>query len=108
MQLFRVSAPYAGPGLRLTRSSPNTGPGFNALAQALATRQRNAPTPIAVKQTIPTKRQIIQYCMRDAEFARLYMLARASTVGSSKATIQLRSVRERVLRDLPFGPILPE
>lgn len=108
MNTFSISAPYLGAGVRLGKPRSNqAGLGINARVSALETRRRNAPTKIEVAQAIPTKIQITHYCMQDEEFARLYAVARSNGPGSSKAQVQLRDVRKRILDTLPFGPILP-
>ena len=79
----------------------------NATLASLETRKRNAKTPINVKRIIPSKQEMREYCMQDANFAKAYKKSKAGGVGQSFANTERHRLQIIIVEELPFGPILP-
>ena len=110
MQVFRNTGIQRGNpvGLQIKERPKSNGQTTNSIMQALATKARNAPTPINVKQVIPTKKQIREYCMQDKEYANLWQQIRDKVPGHSSRITRAKNLLEKdLVKKLPFGPILP-
>lgn len=102
---------------RINRRRKKTKSTYNSRAKSIETRNKQKSSQTDVTRSIPTKKEIRQYCRQDDSFRELddYIIEASNSYrkkegktfpGYSKAHTKRAELRAKILKNLPFGPIL--